>query len=127
MMARRSATAKGMLMDESLTDEERAALKARAIERLRSQAAELERRHQGHGYKERGESFMTIPEERISFNEDLRDLQRAGEDIPDWMIRPPRTIPMRAAKTAPVEDVIDGTGLLAEIKRVLAEVDPKPE
>jgi len=113
-------------MDESLTSEERADLKARAIARLQSQAAELERRHQGHQYKERGERFMTGPEARESFNDALRDLQRAGEDIPDWMIRPPHAIKWRPIKTAPLEDWIDGSGLLSDNKRVLVMVDPKP-
>jgi hypothetical protein len=114
-------------MDESLSDSERTALKDRAIARLRSQAAELERRHEGHRYKERGESMMTGPEERDSFNEALRHLQRAGEDIPSSIIRPPRPIKWRPVKTAPIEDWIDGSALLADIKRVLAQVDPTAE
>ena len=114
-------------MDESLTDEERAALKADAIRSLRDQEAELERRHAGHMYKERGQVMIAAPSERESYNDALLKLQRAGEDIPDWMIRPPHTIKWRPMKAAPLEDWIDGSAVLADIKRMLAQVDPQPE
>ena len=70
---------------------------------------------------------MTTPSQRESFNESLRDLQRAGEDIPDWWIQPPDTIKYRAVKSEPEESWISGSALLADIKRALAIVDPQPE
>jgi hypothetical protein len=114
-------------MDESLTDERRAELNARAIERLRRQAAEFERSEEIHRYGEKGQVQMTSPQQREWFNEALRDLQRAGENIPDSMIRRPITRKWRAVKSAPLEDWIDGSALLSDIKRALALVDPRPE
>jgi hypothetical protein len=114
-------------MDESLTAEDRAALKARAIERLRRQAAEFERSEEIHRYREKGQVQMTSPQQRESLNEALLDLRRAGETIPDYLIQRPYTVKWRAVKTAPKEDWIDGSAVLADIKRALAIVDPAPD
>ena len=113
-------------MDETSTDEERARLKSKVISRLRLTYAELRRSHDLHKYEERGQVMMTFPNQRNSFNEDLRALQRAGEDIRDWEIKPPHTVKYRPVKSAPLEDWIDGTSLMYDIKRVLDRIDPQP-
>lgn len=110
-------------MDGSLTDDERTELKAGALKRLRDLEASLDRSEEIHQYEERGLSHMVPPSEYEAFNRYLRDLQRAGENIPDWAIRPPHTIKWRAAKSAPLEDWANGSMLRAEIKRVLKTID----
>jgi hypothetical protein len=115
----------GVLMDESLTDEQRAALKARAIERLRRQEASLERSHQINPYRERGEIMLTPPSALDSYNQDVRDLRRAGEAVPGWYIREPYLIDWRQGKHGKPMKMIDGSGLLSDIKRVLEIVDPQ--
>ena len=114
-------------MDESLTAEDRAALKARTIERLRQQAAEFERSEEIHHYREKGQVQMTFPAQREWLNEALLDLRRAGESIPDYLIQRPHTIKYRPTRTAPKEDWIDGSAVLSDIKRALAIVDPAPD
>jgi hypothetical protein len=114
-------------MGASLSAEERAALKARAIERLRGQAAGFEQSEKNHRYREQGLSQMTSPQQHEWFNESLRDLQRAGEDIPDWMIKPPTLVKYSPTKRVPRQDWINGSYLHADIKRVLAKVDPQQE
>jgi hypothetical protein len=114
-------------MDESVTAEERAALKDRAIKRLRDMKAELERTDQIHRFRERGMTWHDLPSRHESMNQALRDLQRAGENIPDWMIRPPVTHKWRASTRAPLQDWIDGWGLLSDVNRALEIVDLSPE
>jgi hypothetical protein len=70
---------------------------------------------------------MTGPAERDSSNKTIRDLQRAGEDMSVWMIRPTHAIKLQADKRGPFWFQIDGTTLLAEFKRVLAKVNPTPD
>lgn len=113
-------------MDESLTDEQRAELKARAIERLRTQEAQLERSEQLHRYEERGENMLKPPHMLDSYNRDVRDLQRAGAPVPDWYIREPHLIDWKQGKRGKPMKMIDASALLSDIKRVLEIVDPQP-
>jgi hypothetical protein len=113
-------------MDESLTDEQRTALKARAIERLRLQESELERSEQIGRYRERGEIMLKPPDSLDSYNRDVRDLRRAGATVPDWYIRSPYLIDWKQAKSSKPMKMIDGSALLTDIKRVLEIVDPQP-
>jgi hypothetical protein len=112
-------------MDESLTDEERAELKEKAVKALRTMEADLDRSEEIHHYTERGQAQMIPPARYEWFNEALRDLQRAGEAIPDWRIRPVHTIKWRPVKRAPLEDWADGSSLRTQVKQVLATVDPQ--
>jgi hypothetical protein len=114
-------------MDKSLTDQERVDLRASAIRRIRDIEADLDKSEEIRRYKERGHSHMVAPAQRAWFNEALRDLQRAGENIPDSLIRRPSKIKWKAVKGAPVEDWINGSDLRADIKRMLAEVAPKTD
>jgi hypothetical protein len=70
-------------------------------------------------------TWSVPPFQRERFNEALRNHRRVGEDIPDALIRPPQPIPLRPAKTAPIEGWIDGSMLRADIKRKLERVDPQ--
>jgi hypothetical protein len=115
----------GVLMDESLTDQERVQLRAHAIKRIRDLKADLDESEGLYHYEQRGASHMVPPFQRERFNEALRNLRRVGEDIPDALIRPPQPIPLRPAKTAPIEGWIDGSMLRADIKRMLERVDPQ--
>lgn len=113
-------------MDESLTDEQRAEIKARAIERLRIQKADLERSHHIHRYEERGQSMLTPPSALDSYNRDVLDLQRAGAAVPNLYMRKPDLIDWRQGKRGKPTKMIDGSALLADFKRVLEIVDPQP-
>lgn len=112
-------------MSEILTDEERARIKARAIASLRRLEAELDGSEDIHRYQEMGQVQMGTPVLQETYNDALRDLQLAGEDIPDWMIRPAHTIPYRAHKRAPLEGWINASGLLSDIKHLLKRVNPQ--
>jgi hypothetical protein len=114
-------------MDETLSVEERAALKARAIASLRQQEADLEKSHAIHRYQERGLNMLTSPKQLDWYNRDVRDLQRAGESVPNVYLRAPHIIRQKPNPKGPMMDWIDGSNLLADIKNVLALVDPRPE
>jgi hypothetical protein len=79
------------------------------------------------GYRKRGESMLASQMHLDSYNRDVDDLQRAGKAIPNSYIRTPHLISRRPEPKGPVMDWIDGTNLLADIKQVLAIVDPTPE
>jgi hypothetical protein len=111
-------------VNEPLTNEQQAALRASAIAKLRRIEADLDRSEEIHHYRERLASHMVSPSQREWANEALRDLQRAGEDIPDSLIRPPRPRKMRVPKNSPPALLIDGSALRLNIKRILDQVDP---
>ena len=106
-------------MGETLTDEERVERKADAIKRLRSQVADLERSLALHRdqLEQRGHQLLRPPIHHELFADAVRDLRRAGVDVSDWYLRPPHLD----------KGQIDASALLADIKRVLAKVDPATE
>ena len=114
-------------MEVMLTADGRAARKARAIETQRDLQADLERLDELHRYRENGQCMMISPSLHAWYLMALRDLQCAGEDIPDAMVRPPDTITWRPVKGVPLRDWIDGSVLLDDIACVMALVDPLPE
>lgn len=109
-----------------MADAKAADLRASAIKKLRSLEASLARSAGLHRSGEQGHSHVAPPSQHEAYNEALRELQRAGETIPDASIRPPITIRTRAAQGAPLQDWVSGSALHADIKRVLAQVDPRP-
>jgi hypothetical protein len=66
--------------------------------------------------EQRGEQLLRPPIHHELFADAVRDLRRAGADVSDWYLRPPRLD----------QGQIDASALLADIKRALAEVDPRP-
>lgn len=106
------------------SDEVRAELRTKALESLRTLKKELDRSEEIHGYEAKGVAHMGIPLWHEIYNDALRDLQRAGEDIRDSEIRPPVMHRFRASKRAPVEDWINASALRHSIKRVLERVAP---
>jgi hypothetical protein len=109
-----------------MDDAKAAHLKDSAIKKLRSLEASLTRSAGRHGSGEPGHSHMVSPSQHEAYNEALRELQRAGEAIPDAAIRPAITIHTRATQGAPLQDWVSGSALHADIKRVLAKVDHRP-
>lgn len=108
-------------------DETAAELKARAIASLRSMEASLDSSEQRHRYTERGQSHVGPPSWHESYNDALRLLQRAGEDVQDWEIRPPHLMTVKLGNKGKPAEWIDASGLRADIKRILARVDPQPD
>jgi hypothetical protein len=101
-------------------------LKDNAIKKLRVLEASLARSARLHSSDKQGHSHIVSPSHYEAYNEALRELQRAGEAIPDASIRPAITIHMRATQGAPLQDWVNGSALHADIKRVLAKVDHRP-
>jgi hypothetical protein len=111
-----------------MADSKAADLRASAIQKLRSLEASLARSAELHrsGEQGQGHSHVAPPSQHEAYNEALRELQRAGEAIPDASIRPAITIRTRVSQGAPLQDWVSGSALHADIKRILAQVDPRP-
>ena len=109
-----------------MADSKAADLKDSAIKKLRSLEASLARSEGLHHSGQQGHSHVVPPSQYEAYNEALRELQRAGEAIPDALIRPAITIRTRATQGAPLQDWVSGSALRADIRRVLAQVDPRP-
>src|SRR6476659_2336952 len=108
-----------------MADSKVADLRASSIKKLRSLEANLARSASLLHSGEQCQSNVVPPSQHEAYNEALRDLQRAGEAIPDASIRPAITIRTRAVPGAPLQDWVSGSALHADIKRVLAQVDPR--
>ena len=108
-------------MDEALSVEERATLRAGAIRVLREMKAEQEARLPPRPFP-CGHILRTTPAERDQFNRSLDQLRRAGERIYtadyDWLpVIPPRKTGKRQDESVSTDQFV------ATIKRVLARVD----